>query len=111
MTRYLDFSLRNDYLDNAMENYLINGFEPGGFLTSVLANDLRLAVGRADYWNKNNLATIVEHIIFNVPSGARGSYDAVRDWCADKDNRRSKYVKGKEQEMVMKILEGRHVNC
>jgi hypothetical protein len=52
MIRYTDINTGNNLLDEALENYLMHGFMPGGFLTSVLANDLYLAVGRADHWNK-----------------------------------------------------------
>ena len=96
----------NNYLDEALENYLMHGFEPGGFLTSVLANDLRLSVGRADHWNKNNLPSIVDAITYCVPDLAWGSYQRVKDWCNDKNGYRSAYADRKEKEYMWRILKG-----
>lgn len=106
MINYHDFNTGNNWLDEALENYLMYGLEPGGFLTSVLANDLRLAVNRADHWNKPNIDIIVREVFFKVPDVAAHSYQAVRDWCADKDGRRSHYVYHKEKEYTFKVLKG-----
>jgi hypothetical protein len=106
MIRYTDINTGNNYLDEALENYLMHGFQPGGFLTSVLANDLYLAVGRADHWNKDRLPQIVNEVLYKMPSISWGSYAAVNDWCKDKDHRRSAYADIKQKEYVMKILKG-----
>jgi hypothetical protein len=106
MIRYTHINTGNNYLDEALENYLMHGFEPGGFLTSVLANDLYLALGRADFWSKQNLERIVARVLYNMPGMSYGSYTAVKDWCKDKDGRRSEYAQRKEKEYVMKILKG-----
>lgn len=99
-------STGNNYLDEALENYLMHGYEPGGFLTSVLANDLQLAVGRADSFNRKNLPEIVDAVVFNVPDLAWGSYERVKDWCKDKDGRRTAYAKRKEKEYTWRVLNG-----
>lgn len=104
MIRYTDINTGNDYLDEALENYLMHGFEPGGFLTSVLANDLYLAVGRADHWNRDRLPDIINEVIHKMPSWSYGSYTAVKEWCADKDGCRSYYSDIKQQEYVMRVL-------
>ena len=106
MIRYTDIDTGNNYLDEALENYLMRGFEPGGFLTSVLANDLYLAVGRADHWNKQNLDRIVNQVLYNMPDISNGSYQRVKDWCADKDGRRSEYAGRKEKEFTIRALKG-----
>jgi hypothetical protein len=106
MIRYTDIDTGNNYLDEALENYLIHGFMPGGFLTSVLANDLCMAVGRADHWNQDNLPRIVKEVTFKMPSISWGSYAAVKDWCRDKDGRRSEYAQRKEKEYTWKVLKG-----
>lgn len=107
MTKYItNLNIGNNYLDEAIENYLMYGLQPGGFLKSVLANDLYLAVQRADHWNKSALAEIVNAIYFNVPAQAIGSYQCVDDWCRDVGGRRSQYATRKEQEYVMRILKG-----
>lgn len=104
--RYTDINTGNDLLDQSLENYLMHGFEPGGFLTAVLANDLRLAVGRADHWNKERLPEIVDEIVFKMPSLSIGSYEAVRDWCRDKDGRRSEYARHMEKQFTLRSLKG-----
>jgi hypothetical protein len=106
MIRYTDINTSNNYLDEALENYLMYGYEPGGFLTSVLANDLYLAVGRADHWNRDRLLEIVNEVLFRMPSISYGSYAAVKDWCKDRDGRRSAYATQKEKEYTWRVLKG-----
>jgi hypothetical protein len=106
MIRYTDINTGNNLLDESLENYLMHGFEPGGFLTSVLANDLYLAVGRADHWNKERLPKIVNEVLHKMPSISWGSYAAVKEWCADKDGRRSQYAERKEKEYTWRALKG-----
>lgn len=104
MTRYHDFDTGNNLLDDALENYLMRGYQPGGFLTAVLANDLFMAVGRADHWNKDNLPRIVHEIQNEMTPVAYGSYAAVKEWCADANGRRSYYTEHIKQEYTMRIL-------
>lgn len=106
MIRYTDINTGNNDTDEGLENYLMYGLEPGGFLTSVLANDLRLAVGRADHWNKDNLPRIVNEVLRKMPSISYGSYAAVKDWCADKDGRQTRYREQKEKEFTWLSLKG-----
>jgi hypothetical protein len=106
MIRYTDIDTGNNYLDEAIENYLMRGFQPGGFLTSVLANDLCMAVGRADHWNQDNLARIVKEVTFKMPSIAWGSYAAVKKWCQDADGRQTRYREQKEKEFTWRSLKG-----
>ena len=106
MIRYTDINTGNNLLDESLENYLMHGFMPGGFLTSVLANDLYLAVGRADHWNKDRLPEIVNEVLFRMPGISYGSYTAVNDWCKDRDGRRSAYALQKEKEYTWRSLKG-----
>lgn len=106
MTRYTDINTGNPLLNQSLENYLMYGYQPGGFLTSVLANDLYAAVGRADHWNKERLPEIVDEIIYKVPAIALGSYEAVEAWCRDQDDRRSCYAEQKEKEYTWRSLKG-----
>lgn len=82
----------NEWMQLTFENYLIHGFEPGSFTTAVLANDLYEACGRADFQNRNCLGDIGRWVYQNCPPQSRGSYEAVRDWCADRDGRRTAYA-------------------
>jgi hypothetical protein len=106
MIRYTDIRTGNDLLDQSLEYYLMYGYEPGGFLTAVLANDLRLAVGRADHWNKERLPEIVNEIIFKMPAISIGSYAAVKEWCKDKNGRRSEYAHYMEKQFTLRALKG-----
>jgi len=96
---YHDWDLRNKDLARTLEHYVMHGLPPGGFTTAILAGDLFSAVGSADYWNKQNIAEIVSSVLQTCPQAALGSYQAVEDWCADKDERRSKYA-------TWKLLQG-----
>jgi hypothetical protein len=108
MTRYTDINTGNNLLDASLENYLMHGLEPGGFLTAVLANDLFMAVGRGDHWNRTNLNRIVGEICHKVPSQAYGSYAAVKDWCDNIAGCQSLYAEAKEQEYTMRVLRDEH---
>jgi hypothetical protein len=106
MIHYTDINTGNNLLDEALENYLMRGFEPGGFLTAVLANDLHMAVGRADHWNQDNLARIVYEVVHKMPSIAWGSYSAVKEWVNDADGRQTYYREQKEKEFTWRALKG-----
>jgi hypothetical protein len=68
------------HMRDAMEKYLSFGIEPGSFLYSVLTNDLRGAIGRADHINLRYLTNIVSYCYNNIPSNAWGSEKRVQDW-------------------------------
>ena len=100
---YHEWDLRNRDLAQTLEHYLMRGFAPGGFTTAVLANDLFGAVARADHWNKPAIAEIVQEIARTCPVTAYGSYEAVRAWIDDEDNRRSKYATWKMLQGPVKV--------
>lgn len=66
----------------ALTNYWTHGFEPGGFLMSMLMGDLYLAAARADHWNKGAMGYIVDFIVNEAPHGSWGSEYVVKDWLA-----------------------------
>lgn len=69
-----------DYAD-PVANYLIYGYEPGGFFTSVLANDFFAAISRSHPANTvEALKCLVGWINDCMPPEAFGSYDVVADW-------------------------------
>jgi hypothetical protein len=106
MTRYMDFTTGNNYLDEGIENYLMYGFEPGGFLSALLTNNLWLASCRADHWNSQNLAQIAKTVFLNMPQGSIGDEKIVINWMNDKDGIRSRYARIKEKEYTFKALKG-----
>lgn len=68
------------HMRGAMLRWIEYGIYPGGFLTSVLENDLAGAVGRADVVNINKLPDYVRYLFNDAPSGCWGGPDKVRAW-------------------------------
>jgi len=99
----VDFDLRNDmavaytgqtvpeHTQEALENYLIQGYQPGGFLTACLTGDLFRAVQSADNANRQMLWCIVLWIMHNAPEGSWGSDQAMQAWIADRNGCRTQY--------------------
>lgn len=104
--RYTDIRTGNDLLDESLENYLLYGLPPGGFLSSVIANDLHLAIVRADHQNLPNLSSIVNEVVHRMPYRSIGSYDIIEEWCRDSHGLRSEYRQIKEKEFTFKSLKG-----
>ena len=112
----VDFDLRNDmavaytgqavpeHTQEALENYLIRGYQPGGFLTACLSGDLFRAMQSADHTNRNAIYAIVRWIMTSAPEGSWGSYPAVEDWCADKHGRRTQYREQCEKRLAWLTL-------
>ena len=68
--------------DQTMERYILHGLDPGGFFTSVLANDLMMAAARSHVHNDwNCIQNLVKWIVQYAPPSAWGSYEAVNEWC------------------------------
>lgn len=106
MVKYIDFSTGNEWLDEALENYLMHGLEPGGFLTAVLCNNLFAAVGAADFMNREHISEIVKAISDNMPCNSYGSKQAFALWIQDQDNRRSNYAARLEKLYTFRVLKG-----
>lgn len=86
----VQWDVPKDYKD-ALYNYVVYGYEPGGCFTSVLANDFYMAIQRSHPMNTiQAFKSIAGWINEVVPREARGSYDAVEHWCnLDSKSRRS----------------------
>ena len=72
------------YIPRRMEGgicrYVEYGIEPGDFLTAIIRNDLKEAVGRADEENMRNLPAYVAYFYNEVPSPAWGSKEKMEAW-------------------------------
>jgi hypothetical protein len=69
-----------DFAD-PMANYLIYGYDPGGFFTALLANDFFAAIQRSHPSNTvEALKCLVGWINDCMPPEAYSSYDVVADW-------------------------------
>ena len=82
--RFLDsmvhWHIPKDYVD-PIYNYLVYGLNPGGFFTSVFANDFMMAMTRSHPANTIEALKTVSGWITNAcPEQAWGSYDLVRAW-------------------------------
>lgn len=62
-----------EHIRGALDRYLMHGIAPGGFLQSVICNDLGGAVGRADRVNVARLADIVRFMQWYAPADSWGS--------------------------------------
>ena len=93
-----------DHTQEALEHYLLRGYEPGGFLTSMLAGDLYRAISVADTVNRQMMWAIGRWIINNAPRGSWGSYDSVSAWCDDADGRRTAYATEVERTHIVRVL-------
>jgi hypothetical protein len=64
----------------SLRDYLTDGLDPGSFLTAVLTNDLRHAIGRADRDNLAALKEIVMFLINRTPAIAHGNRELFYNW-------------------------------
>jgi len=64
----------------ALEDYVYHGTPTGGFLYSVLTNDLFGAVGHADAQNSQDLVEICTYVYNKIPVGCWGSKAKVTKW-------------------------------
>ena len=87
-------SWSNIHLDcqEAIFNYLVYGWEPGGFLTAVMANDLLRAATVADVENVKRLAHVARFVVYALPQASYGSYDQVKTWLQLTDQEREEIL-------------------
>lgn len=64
----------------SIHRFVFDGIEPGGFVSGVMTNDLKEAVGRADVWNLAALKEIVTYCHMELPRTCWGSHEKVKDW-------------------------------
>jgi len=69
-----------EHTRGALLRYRDKGYEPGGFLTSVLTNDLFGAIARADAENIRALKDICGWVYNRMPAASWGSLDRMDDW-------------------------------
>lgn len=69
---------------DSLDKYAADRIPTGGFLQSVLENDLVGALGRADPDNKQDIAEIVQYIYNFLPHICWGSPERVKKWLKGK---------------------------
>lgn len=97
--------LPNENLKLALENYIVHGLEPGGFMTAVLTNDLYSTVYRADAQNVSIIPHIVTWIHNNIPSICYGNSETMIMWMNDEGGVRSNYVKYLKQKKFWETIQ------
>lgn len=68
------------HMQEALRRYVVQGIPPGHFLTAVIRNDLRNAVGYADAVNLPLLKIYVQWFYNIAPSGCFGSPEIMKEW-------------------------------
>ena len=87
------FTIDADMLEG-IRNYVDHGIEPGSFLSAVICNDLKAAVGAADYRNIRNIPAFVGYFYNEAPSACWGSNEKMIAWMAAKAVARVGLVRG-----------------
>ena len=102
----LDYAYHNvpEHTRTSLELYFFEGVEPGGFLYSVLTNDLMGACTRCDHINREAIVDIVKWMIHRAPQGSWGHRQRILDWMHDKDQCRTKFVTEWEKRVMWEIL-------
>lgn len=77
---HIDYSELPEHMRKSMEGYIEYGHEIGGFMFSILTNDLRGAVKRADIHNRFVLLAWIDFCLGELPSNSWGSVERVTAW-------------------------------
>ena len=75
-----DYAQIPEYMQAALRRYVLQGIKPGDFLTAVICNDLRNAVGRADAVNLPLLKLYVQWFYNVAPGACWGSLENMNEW-------------------------------
>ncbi len=88
----------------AIENYLIHGWAPGGYVESMLAHDYERAFFVADTANRQTIWVLWHWILESAPALCHGSYGAIDLWRNDVDGRRTTYRQDVEKKAIWNKL-------
>jgi hypothetical protein len=83
MLNFTDYDVPKG-LHGGIERWITDRMPPGGFLQSVIANDLREAFARADQNSTAHMKDIVAFFYNEAPSTCWGSPEALVSWCDPK---------------------------
>ena len=97
-----------DHAQESLTNYFLNGWEPGGFLSAMLAMDMQRALSSADTANRQVIWAIGHWIMHNAPGGSWGNYEAIEMWRNDVAGRRSKFAEKIRKKQMWDILKETH---
>ncbi|MGE0584150.1 MAG: hypothetical protein AB7O39_03345 [Flavobacteriaceae bacterium] len=77
---HANWDLLPDHIRGGVKRYIEHGVEPGGFLTAVICNDLKGALGKADDINRTAIFEIVQFFYMDAPAICWGSPEAFSAW-------------------------------
>jgi hypothetical protein len=113
LATFSKWDVPKDFAD-PMYNYLVHGYSPGSFFTSVLANDFHGAIARSHPANTiPALKQLSGWIGDCAPCESHGGYDVVSNWCYLPPKARRQILEDyglvyTEEREVWMTLEGRH---
>lgn len=81
----LDYTKLPKRLRSGAKRYIEQGIKPGGFLTAVIQNNLKEAVGKADDEMIRVIPSIVGWFYNEAPYDCWGSKNDMRKWIQLKD--------------------------
>lgn len=76
----VDFTTLREPLRAGMDRWIQHGIQPGGFLSAVIANNLREAFVKADDENIRAMASIVNWFYNEMPAPAWGWPEKAKAW-------------------------------
>ena len=74
-----------------IKRYVNDHIRPGGFLSAVICNDLKLSIGLADEENMENLPAFVNYFYNYTPYNCHGSPKKMKEWLS-KDEKNKNHM-------------------
>jgi hypothetical protein len=109
LTTFANWQVDKEYAD-PMYNYLVFGFSPGSFFTSVLANDFVGAIQHSHPANSiPSLKKLVGWLADTAPRISFGDYDTVNAWLSMEEEHRyialldRRLIYSKEDELMLTL--------
>ena len=108
---FQEYDVAKDFADPIF-NYLVHGYSPGGFFTSLLANDCVGAIARSHPANTiSALKNLTTWIVNEMPKESWGNYAVVNSWLETPPEERREILEMcrliyTEKEEVVLILKG-----
>jgi len=88
----------------SIENYLLRGWAPSGYVEAMLAHDYERAFACADSANRQTIWVLWRWFTDGAPTLCHGSYKAIHMWRDDVGGRRTDYIREIEQAAIWQKL-------
>jgi hypothetical protein len=88
----------------SIEQYLLRGWAPGGYVTAMFAHDYERAFATADTANRQTIWVLWRWIKEGAPPLCHGSYQAINMWRDDVDGCRTAWVTEQEKKAMWQKL-------